>query len=276
MRNLWRADFYRLRRDKLFHLLLALMALLGAALPVIHALDRLKNQVVWTPDDSCLTFVFAVPVLSALLTALFVGSEYSDGTLRNRLIVGHRRSHIYLANAAVCGAASVMLSAAYIVPHTILGLLLLGGFETAWSSLLIYTGLSLTAGLAFTACFVLIAMLCRSKAYTAAACLLLTFALLFSGIHIVSALNEPEYYSAYSYTENGETVSEDQTKNPNHLSGVKRDIYAFLYDFDPGGQVIQLANMKAEHSARLALYDGLILMLTVGCGMLVFRRKDLK
>ena len=276
MRNLWHADFYRLRRDKLFHLLLALMALFGAALPVIHALDRWKNQTAWTPDDSCLTYVFAVPVLSALLTALFVGSEYSDGTLRNRLIVGHRRSHIYLANAAVCGAANVMLSAAYIVPHTILGVLLLGRFETAWQNLLVCTGLSLTAGFAFTACFVLIAMLCRSKAYTTAACLLLTFALLFSGIHIVSALNEPEYYSAYSYTENGETISEDQTKNPNHLSGVKRDIYAFLYDFDPGGQVIQLANMKAEHPARLALYDGLILILTVGCGMLVFRRKDLK
>ena len=68
----------------------------------------------------------------------------------------------------------------------------------------------------------------------------MTFFLLFMGIHIVSSLNEPEYYSAYSYTENGITVQEDESKNPNYLSGTKRKVYEFLNDFTPGGQLFQI------------------------------------
>lgn len=104
----------------------------------------------------------------------------------------------------------------------------------------------------------------------------MTFFLLFMGIHIVSSLNEPEYYSAYSYTENGITVQEDESKNPNYLSGTKRKVYEFLNDFTPGGQLFQIGNMKVEKPLRLGLYDGIIIIAATGCGMFIFSRKDLK
>jgi len=52
--------------------------------------------------------------------------------------------------------------------------------------------------------------------------------------------------------------------------------YEFLQDFTPGGQTLQLGGLQAEHPAQLALYSGTILLLTTCCGILVFRRKDLK
>ena len=139
--------------------------------------------------------------------------------------------------------------------------------------LLILTAMVITAS---TSIFTLIAMLCSNKAYSVAGCILLIFFLLFMGIRITSALNEPEYYSAYSYTENGVTVEEDEERNPNYLSGTKREVFEFLNEFLPGGQMLKLSTMKVDHLERSAVYDGIIFVVTTACGLLVFRRKDLK
>ena len=104
----------------------------------------------------------------------------------------------------------------------------------------------------------------------------MVFALLFWGIRITSALNEPEYYSAYSYTENGVTIEAPAEKNPNCLSGNKRKIYEFLNDFTPGGQVLKVSNNNVEKPAVFALYDLIITVASAGFGIVFFKRKDLK
>lgn len=276
MRKLLRADFSRLFRDKVFLISCALMFLAGGGLPVIHFFDNMKNGERWTPDYACFAFGMFVPILLSFITSLFIGSGYSDGAVRNKLIVGHLRRDIYLSGLIVCSAAGVLLSAAYLVPYICLGILLLGGFGASPAELSMYTGLNIALVITFAALFALIATLCQNKAYSTAGCILLVFALLFAGVRITSALNEPEYYSGYSLTENGVTTSEEAEPNPNYLSGTKRRIYEFLLDFTPGGQSLQLSNMNTDKPAALAIYDGIILIAATGCGLLLFRRKDLK
>ena len=234
------------------------------------ARDNLDKTIQHAIDGSC------APVLLSFITSLFIGSEYSDGTMRNKLVVGHKRYAIYLSNLIVCTAAGLALCFAYLIPHTCLFVALLGKFETALKTLILYTGMNLFLTVVFASLFIMIAMLCQNKAYSTAGCILLVFALLFAGIRIVSALNEPEYHAGYSYTENGGTTTEDAEQNPNYLNGTKRQIYEFLNDFTPGGQVLKLANMNAEKPAMLVLYDGIILIFAASCGIVFFRYKDLK
>ena len=40
-------------------------------------------------------------LVAAILTSMFIGSEYSDGTIRNKLVVGHSRMRLH--NRGVCG-----------------------------------------------------------------------------------------------------------------------------------------------------------------------------
>lgn len=143
-------------------------------------------------------------------------------------------------------------------------------------TLFIYVILAPILSSVFTALFTLIAMLCQNKAHTTAGCILLTFALLFAGVYISSTLEEPEYLAEYSYTENGVTVEEPEQKNPYYISGVKRQVYECLLDLTPGGQVIQIGEMGAKKPVMLAVYDGLILLLVTGFGLVLFRREDLK
>lgn len=276
MRKLLRADLSRLFGNRIFLVSIAVMFAAGTALPVIHYFDGVRGGESWTPDTTCFVFAFIAPILLSLVTSLFIGSEHSDGTMRNKLIVGHKRRHIYLSHLISCGAAGILLCVSYLIPHTCFGILLLGAFVTAPGKLLLYAGVNIALIIAFAALFVLIAMLCRNRAYSAAGCILLVFALLFAGIRITAALNEPEYFSGFSYTENGVTTTEEPQKNPNYLSGTRRQVYEFLRDFVPGGQAIRLANMNAEKPAVLALYDGMIVVAAAVIGLAAFRRRDLK
>lgn len=112
----------------------ALVFALGTGFPFLHYYNNLNYGESLTPDSTSFAFVFFVPILLSCAAPLFIGSEYSDGTMRNKLIVGHKRYNIYLSEQFVCTAAGFMLCLAYIVPHTVLSLILLGKFESAPTS----------------------------------------------------------------------------------------------------------------------------------------------
>lgn len=276
MRKLLRANFSRLMKDKLFGILMAAELFLGGLFPVFHYIDNLDEKAGWTQDSTFFFMAIFVPMMLSVVTSLFIGTEYSDGTMRNKLIVGHGRSRIYAANLITNIETAFMLMFAFMVTHICVGTPLLGWFEADVKKIIAYVLVSLMMTAACTSIFTLIAMLCSNKAYSVAGCILLIFFLLFMGIRITSALNEPEYYSAYSYTENGVTVAEDEERNPNYLSGTKREVFEFLNEFLPGGQMLKLSTMRVDHLGRSAVYDGIIFVVTTGCGLLVFRRKDLK
>lgn len=276
MINLLRANFFRLRRDKVTLCLAALGAFFGVSAAAVNAVNISREGAVWVMDFSLLTYVILSPIMTSVSAALFIGSDYSDGTLRNKLIAGHRRGNIYLANLITCCFVGIMLCLIFAVPQGILGLLLGGQIQSSPTKLLMYGGLSLAVTVAFAALFTLIAMLCQNKSHTVAGCILLAFILIFLGVYIHSSLNEPEYLAAYSYTENGVTVEEPEMKNPNYVSGIRRQIYEFMQDFTPGGQALQISDMDVEKPSVLAVYDLIILIAATGFGAAFFRRKDLK
>lgn len=276
MRKLLRADFLRLWKERIFRIFMALFFIGGTFVPILHFLQNKNDEVNWRMDDGFFVFVIFVSVVLSVFTALFVGCAYSDGTMRNKVIVGHSRDAIYLANLVVVMTAGTLFSLAYTASGLAVGLPLLGGFATEPISIVGTAGAILCLLFACSAIFVFVAMLCPNKAYTTAITILLACLLLLNGVRIVSALNEPEYYGAYSFTENGVTVSEDMEKNPNYLSGFKREAYEFMNDFLPGGQTIQLSNMDAENPPLLAAYSLCILVVATAAGICFFRRRDLK
>lgn len=276
MHRLLRANFSRLLKNKLFWILISIELFMGGLFPVLHYMDNIDEKSAWTMDSTIFIYSLFVPLMVSLLTALFIGSDYSDGTMRNKLIAGQVRRNIYAVNLVVNMEAAFLLCFAFWISHICIGTPLLGWFVSDAKKILGYLLVTLAMVAACVAIFTLISMLCSNKAYSVAGCILIIFMLLFVGVRITAALNEPEMYDAYSYMSEGVTVQEDETPNPNYVSGVKRQIYNFLNEFLPGGQMIKLSNMNAEHLGRYAVYDGIIFAFVTGCGILSFRRKDLK
>ncbi|MDO4354585.1 MAG: ABC transporter permease, partial [Clostridia bacterium] len=142
MINLLRANFSRLRHDKVTLCLAALAAFFGVSAAAVNAVNISREGAVWVMDFSLLTYVILSPIMTSVSAALFIGSDYSDGTLRNKLIAGHRRGNIYLANLITCCFVGIMLCLIFAVPQGILGLLLGGQIQSSPTKLLMYGGLS--------------------------------------------------------------------------------------------------------------------------------------
>lgn len=280
MIKLLKSQFGRLWKNKVFLISCIIMLIASVGLVLVHYIRNIMDEAQWVLDDGFFIFGVLIFILSSVFTSLFVGTEYSDGTIRNKIIVGQNRRSIYLSNLIVCIVACMLMCVAYIIPQLCIGMPLLGSFEARGGVVVLALLVILLMMMAVTSLFTLIAMLCQNKAVTAIACVLTAFALLFMGLQVISALNEPEYYNGYSITTDGTTVTEEAKKNPNYLSGGKRNFYEFLEDFLPGAQAIELSNIKADETADdflfLGLYDLIILIVSTGCGIWVFRKKDLK
>lgn len=278
MRNLLSAGFVRLWRSKVFWLSCAVAAGISAISMLTRYLDGLELGDFESIDSGFFNFVVAVGVLSALVCTLLLGTEYGEGTLRNKLVSGHRRRDVYLASLAVCSAGSLLICAAATGAGLAVGLPLLGGFKMGTVQATVTIAGTFALSLAFAALFTGLAMLVSSRTASAVAGLLLALLLLLAGSYLNSRLEEPPTEADFVIV-NGQMMLTNERDNPRYLpEGPVRQTCQFLFDFLPGGQTVQYANPDTANRQPFLLmtYDAVLFVLTTGAGLLLFKRKDLK
>lgn len=273
MNKLLRANFARLLRNRIFQISMGLMFLLG----VYFAFRNIRFIVEDVPlDRSIRQFLIPATLCLSVFTTLFVGTEYSDGAIRNKIAVGHGRGQIYLSNLCVCLAAGLLMCLAFLLPYLGLGLLFLNSPEAGATELLTMFSCALGAMMAFGSVFVLISMLCHSKAGSSILCSLLLFGLLLAATYVNSKLSEPETYSEYMLTASGVVTESAPKPNPNYVGGTERAILEYSNDAQPGGQILLVMTEEIRHPCRMLLWDAGIILCATLAGMWFFKRKDLK
>lgn len=281
MSNLLSANFMRLRKNKVFWCSIIFMAAAGAYYPIGHYMGMKHDGYAVHLDDGFFICAVFAAVLLSVFCSLFVGTEHSDGTIRNKMIIGHKRTDIYLANLLTNMAAGTLMCLVWFAAYLCTGVPLLGFFQVSGAVILLMIITVLILSCAFSALFTMVSMINASKAGVAVICVLGTFLLLFAGSYLNARLQEPKTYPVYDYTV-GETAAEGmveqaiEEKNPHYVGGTKRKVYEFLYDFTPGGQVVQCSSMEAERPHVLCLYSGMVFIMVTSIGIAVFRRKDIK
>lgn len=277
MSKLLAANFARLKKDKPFWICIIYMAAFAAFIKLSNYFNMKEYGYVIPLDSAMFTYCMFIGILLAVFISLFAGTEYSDGTIRNKLIVGHTRTAIYLSNLLICGFAGLMMCLSFIAASLIVGIPLLGFFESEVRVFLILAALSFLMSLAFTSLIMLVSMLKQSRAVAAVINILGVLILLFAAAYIQARLEEPEYYDAYAYeSQSGEFVQTDKEPNPNYLKGTKREVYEFFLDFLPSGQTIQLSQWSAHSPVLFAVSSVVIYLAATGIGVLAFNRKDIK
>ena len=110
MRNLLSANFLRLRKSGIFWFLLLVLFAFG----LLTTLQRVIDQMQWKWNTRFyLTvdlFVYALFLGfgMAAFIPLFFGAEYSDGAIRNKLIIGHSRLSVYLSHLITSVAVAAL------------------------------------------------------------------------------------------------------------------------------------------------------------------------
>lgn len=270
MSKLLRTNFTRLLKNGAFWTGLAFMMLYGFLICINNKASQRFTDVSQLLFSS---FYFAC-IVFAFFCCLFTGTEYSDGAIRNKLIVGHSRMAVYFTNYVTNAVAGILMVLSGMAAVLAVGIPIYGFKE--WpelASVLLLDGFLLV--LSATAVFTLLAMLIQNKAICVTACLLGTFVLLFLSSYLIIRLSAPEFENIYNMVD-GEIVVVDTMKNLNYLPESWRGIYQFAVDFLPTGQGIQISEMSAANPWRMAVYSGLLTVVSTLAGIFFFRRKDLK
>ena len=271
MINLLLAGLFRLRKSALFWAALALSALFGAWMPVSTFLEFERY---FPLDMVCFTYAMAVGLLLAVFLPLLLGTEYSDGTIRNKLAAGHTRPVVYLANLCTAVVAALAFCLAYILTMLAVGTPLLGAPQAQSGLLLTTLGCSLLMAAAYCAIYTLLSMTIPRKAGAAVCCILLFLALFVGAMLTYGRLDAPEYYPSFSLV-NGEMVSE-MVRNPAYLEREERIPYEFLLDLNPVGQGVQYTDLAPARPVQLVLCSAGVFAAATAAGVVLFRKKDLK
>lgn len=277
MRKLLSANFARLWKSKDFWCILAVLFVvcLVGNLSSAHAMRDFLEQGYYEPvDRSFFGFAPNLGVFLAAFVSLFLGTEYSDGTIRNKLVIGHQRKEIYLANFLTCFAAGCLFVAAWLIACTPY-LFLVGPLEMGVSGFLLYAMIAVGFTASFTALYTLLGSLSSNKALTVIFSLAVWVGLILAGSGLIDRLEELEFNGGMAYID-GAFVEIPTTPNPLYLTGMVRTVCEYLRDLLPTGQMILMNDASIEHPVRQILLSLVLTICVTITGAAAFRRKDIK
>lgn len=275
MSRLLSAGFARLFKNKLFY----------AAIIVMFAIGCISGHTKWDEFNSGFSVDIAGQLFAyclyagcaaAVLSSMFSGTEYSDGTIRNKIVAGCSRVDVYLSNLIINFVSEIIAVVAFVVPYLAVCLLTVGKSSIPVKVLVICALLSMATLAAFSAIYNAATMLIAKKAAAAVACLLLFAGMYIFGMTTYSKIEEPEFVSGYEMNAEGEIVETEPVPNPDYLTGAKLEAYKWLMDINPGSQAIQILSMEIARPARLACCAGGLVVIFTLAGALIFNKKDLK
>lgn len=277
MRKILCANFYRLRKDKFFWS--AFWSLL--ALPVLLCFIRYQSNLRQDHDpiyvENALFNLF--PVIAFVCTvfaALYLGTEFDENTVRNKLIVGHTRKEIYYANYLTCITSSLALLLICLLSSGAAGYIFFRDFLMSRTQIAFLIFCCILCTMVFSAISVCLAMNIHRKSTAIVAALLVMFAIMIFASYLEGVLEEPEMtYSNVTVTMEGVELGEP-FPNPAYIDGPLRTVMEFVLDMLPSGQAIQINNMNFDRCLRWPLLSAIMLAIITAAGYLPFRRSDLQ
>ena len=268
MRNLLQANLSRLRRDGTFWFMLVLIFACSAGTMLLWG-----RNVAESLDHYYFRLSAYMGLYFAIFAALFLNTEYSEGTIRNKLAVGRTRRAVYLAHFLTVLTASLLFIAAWLIGGCA-GIPMLGPWGFGLGGLAFHVLIIVGSAVAFAAIFTFLGMLLSRRTATVTV-VLSWFALLLVASMVENTLSEPEFVGGLLMTVDGmQTMTPEP--NPRYVSGALRTFYEVVRDIIPAGQAIQVQNLAVLSPLRALLCDlGVTAVFTLG-GLALFERKDLK
>lgn len=276
MNKLLRSNFSRLWKNKLFWLCMGAMLVYS----IVYMLSGCREAIAdmseyqYSLEQYYFHFALSIGFFCTLFSSMFFGTEYSDGTIRNKMIVGHTRADIYMSSLATTFIATLLMMSVWLV-GALIAVPTLGFWKMGILRLLEYLFIAVMFVLAFSAICTVVNILSSNKAVTVVVSILLFLGLLLFASMMYNGLSQPEMTSGVEITANGMEMAEP-SPNPNYITGVTRKIYDFIVDFLPTGQGLRMWQLEISNPIRMLVSSAFITVLTTVGGIFAFKRKNIK
>ena len=273
MRRLISANLYRLLKSKLIWffsgliLLISVISMLGCNphLPI----EMLESN--YFLIDKYFTILPLLGLFFAAFSALYVGTEYGDGTRRNKLIAGYSKVKIYFSMFFIELLANLIMFLFWMISG-IMGIEVFKLGTVGLSNFILYIFLYILSMMALNSIFILLTMLIGKKAESTVACVFIYILMLVCASGIYNSLSEPEMVSDLIIGGNGSGA----VYNPDYLGGNIRTLFELLIDFIPIGQMIKIANIDMINFGNMILSSISVIIISTMIGVYFFNKKDIK
>ncbi len=278
MSKLLSASFIRLRKSIYFWLCIIAIS----AISVITMLNGCRqatsdamSMLNYSLDHYYFNLAPMLGIFWTVFSSLYIGTEYSDGVIRNKLIVGRTRTSVYLSNLIVTSAAALIMTAVWLISG-LCGIPVLGIWKMPVNELLICLLAYCLTCVALSSLLTACQMSLSNKAVSAVLSVLFVLGLIVCASLLYNTLCEPEMISGVVMTaENGLQMSEP-SPNPAYVGGIKRSVYNTLLNILPTGQQILIADQEITNPVIMMLSSVILTVISTLCGIAAFCKKDIK
>ena len=258
MIKLLKADLIRLSKSSSFYL--SLIAMLGLSVAFMAMQATAMDYTVPLSRVIFLPMSMYGAAMAAFVS-IFVGTDFSEGFIRNKLLITENRYSLVFSQIIVSCLACLVVYTVVTAFTAGLGCFFFENNVDTVTLIRFYcigVGMCLATGCLFS----VITLLCGNKTQAIIWCMALAFGMLFLAMHTNGKLVQPEY--------------KDGALNPHYVGGLRRTAYGILHDLNPCGQAAQLSTWEVWHPIRVFVCNLMVIAVSTALGCLLFDKKEIK
>lgn len=275
MINLLNAGLFKLSRSKMFFII-ALMVL-GIALVIFlnNASNNLQNV---SLNNMSLNSIILMGLFMAMFSSLFLGEEFTYGTIRNKIIMGHSRIKIYMSNLIISIITGIIFETIYIVATLILGSFV--GIDMhitiyEYSVLLLKTFMVI---IAFSSLYNFITLISSEVTIATAICMIVFIIMFVVCNALYSVISTNKYMTTIIMDENGklQKLEDKENLNPNYPGETKIRIAKIIFYSIPEGAAMSILDFENEDNSYFIICSLSNIIIINLLGMMIFQKKNFK
>ena len=277
MTNLLKANFYKMKKNKFIWI----ASILSVIVAIYYIRDNYNvyHDFLSYVDINSLMFNY-LPVyiiVSSILISTLLGFDYSNGSIKNKIVVGHSRFKIYISNLISTYLIILTIYLIYVLIICLSGIFLFKNLTFNFEFLLNIIILLLII-LSYTSISVFITMTINNDIVSPVLNGLNSFILIIISFILLSVLSEPKYL----HSDNGIYINDAgieviDTENPMYIKGSKRTIYEIIVNILPTGEAFQKSRNRDidTNSYSILCYSLCFIIITNTSGIFLFYNKEL-
>lgn len=280
MSSLLSAGIYRYRKSPAFWVMLTMSLILGL----------ITGAITDSGTHLQIGYLFGIFLVIAIQISLIIGTEFGNGIVRNKLIIGHSKEAVFLSELLLSLISSTLLFVVYYGAFMAFNVSWFDNMEASDITLVI-VGLWLIhlcfAAICTAVCF----FIPYNTAVAVVLNLILVIAMAIGSENLHKRLTQPEYNHFYVIDSSEEEVDTDGDLNPKYIppDSAKYAVLHTFYYLMPCGQLNDYGNALSEiwrnrppneeylKDLKTAPLHSLVTIgLFTAAGLVCFRKKNLK
>ncbi len=297
MINLLKANLDRLIKSKLFIIFVIFVVGLSAVL-IYNNYSNIEKY--GSQDKNVHQLVLNYSQISgfivAVFTCLYLGVEYSEGGIRNKVITGYKRTKIYLSNLIIIAGFNIILYLLFVGISLAIGTPLLSKANAVikeFPKYLIYIFLLI---LAYSSIITFIGMSISNSTVVVLTIMIITVGSFVFGFYSRSVAEKIEHPYSIFQDESGELVTEIlDDYNSRYPGDFLVNLHDKLLKINPLGQALTICQeavtiydgveywqmlgsftTKDIDMSKFPIYSLADIIVFTGLGLIVFNKKELK